>query len=145
MSLLSLCRHSGLVSAHIKPKETLDSPQALCEQPSMGQPIRAQSNFCTIGPMRVLCRQPCNATRRMQATMTGHYLATQLNWDGSNQKRPFQNLLFFTKDLSYSSWKVRIVKQMYCFRSGVPNPVPVDQGYSNLALEIHFPAEFSSN
>ncbi len=90
-------------------------PTLIQRWPSVGQPIRAQSNFCTFGPMQVWCRQPCNATRRI-LTLTGHSLATQLNWNGSNQKRPFQNLLFH-----------------------------IGQGSSNLAHEIHFPVEFRSN
>ncbi len=49
-------------------------------------------------------------------TLTGHSLVTQLNLNGSNQKMPFQNLLFH-----------------------------IGQGSSNLAHKIHFPAEFSSN
>ncbi|XP_056310549.1 uncharacterized protein si:dkey-172k15.5 [Danio aesculapii] len=37
----------------------------------------------------------CNiqiATRRILTTLIGHNLATKLNWTGSNQKKPFQNL-----------------------------------------------------
>ncbi len=79
-------------------------------------PLGPRATFVSFGPMQVLCRQPCNATRRIQTTLTGHSLATQLNWNGSNQKRPFQNLLFH-----------------------------IGQGSSNLAHEIHFHAEFSSN
>ncbi len=83
-------------------------------------PMMAQcgprANFVPLGPCRFLCRQPCNATRRIQTTLPGHYLATQLNWNGSNQKTPFQNLLF-----------------------------QIGQGSTNLAHEIHFPAEFSYN
>ncbi len=39
--------------------------------------------------MQVLCSQPSNGTSRIQTTLTGHSLATQLNWNASNQKRPF--------------------------------------------------------
>ncbi len=138
--MLAFCGHSGLGAAHTKPKQAqcrlaqvrptaLGSLQALCEQATLADcpneshdgPVRAspfgpRAAFVSFGPMQVLCRQPCNATRGIQTTLTSHSLATQLNWNGSNQKRPFQNLLLH-----------------------------IGQESSNLAHKIHFPAEFSSN
>ncbi len=92
--MLDFCGHSGLGPAQTKPKQAqcgfaqarptdLGSPQALCEQPTLWDcprysndgPVRSgQSNFCTFGPMQVWCRQPCNATRRIQTTLTGQTL-----------------------------------------------------------------------
>ncbi len=42
--------------------------------------------------MQVLCWQPCNATRIIQTTLTGHSLATQLNWNGSIELEFSSNL-----------------------------------------------------
>ncbi len=73
-----------------------------------------RATFVPLGPCRFCVGSP--VIKRKILTLTGHFLVTQLNWNDSNQKTPFQNLMLH-----------------------------IGQGSSNLTHKIHFPEEFSSN